>query len=226
MDTITGGWTKFRVVTDEDIEIFKEATKGLVGVTYEALIVSTQIVAGTNYKFICNAATVTLSPVEYLAEVLIFKPLPSANDTTATIISINKLIPDASDEWENSIEQQYFVFTPGSENSQKKTASYYIDYIGFDAENKDERWTATYSNGKFYHYRKGNKEDILIADHLSYRTEDGQTWAMEIKDGKMLVGPNRNSLKPGKMVYKGWDGAIWTAELMRFIDFHPELKNN
>lgn len=98
MDTITGSWTKFRVVTDEDVEIFKEATERLVGVTYEPLIVSTQIVAGTNYKFICNAATVMLSPVEYLAEVLIFKPLPSASDTTATIISINKLIPDASDE--------------------------------------------------------------------------------------------------------------------------------
>ncbi|MGO0881518.1 hypothetical protein ACTPDI_01955 [Clostridioides difficile] len=47
----------------------------LKGVDYEPLIVATQVVAGTNFKFICNATAITNPPKDYLAEIIIFKAL-------------------------------------------------------------------------------------------------------------------------------------------------------
>lgn len=82
-----GGWTKFRPVTEEDFAVFNEALNGLVGVSYEPLIVATQLVNGTNYRFICNATTMTNPPSDYLAEITIFKPL----EGPAVITSIKQL---------------------------------------------------------------------------------------------------------------------------------------
>lgn len=70
-----GGFTKFRVVNDDDLKVFHEALEGFTGSSFEPLIVSTQVVAGTNYKFICNAQMVTNPPIDYTAEIMIFKPL-------------------------------------------------------------------------------------------------------------------------------------------------------
>jgi hypothetical protein len=70
-----GGWTKFRPVTAADQAVFKAATARLVGVQYEPLAVRTQVVAGTNYDFFCNAKVVAPGSDWYQAMVLIFKPL-------------------------------------------------------------------------------------------------------------------------------------------------------
>lgn len=53
-----GGYSPFRALTAEDTAIFQSATNSLVGVTYEPLLVSTQIVNGTNYLFIALATVV------------------------------------------------------------------------------------------------------------------------------------------------------------------------
>ncbi len=84
-----GGFTKFRPVEEDDLKVFQEAKGGLTGVDYEPLIVATQIVAGTNYKFICNAEAVVLNPHPYLAEVSIFQPLPSEKETKPIITDIH-----------------------------------------------------------------------------------------------------------------------------------------
>jgi hypothetical protein len=52
---------------------------------------------------------------------------------------------------------------------------------------------------------------------------DGKLNRMEIKNGKILVGPAGGPVKEGKMVYKGWDGKQWMVDLIRFIDLHHEL---
>lgn len=83
---ITGGYTKFRPLNEEEQAIFDEATKGIVGVDYEPLLVATQVVAGTNYKYICNACLVSPEPICYGAEVIIFKPLPGQGDPVITSI--------------------------------------------------------------------------------------------------------------------------------------------
>lgn len=84
-----GGFSEFKQVTEEELAIFKEATEGLLGVSYEPLIVAKQIVAGTNYKFICNATAITLHPQPYLAALTIFKPLPDAGDQRAILSDIH-----------------------------------------------------------------------------------------------------------------------------------------
>lgn len=85
----TGSYTEMRAVTAADKAVFDEAMKELVGVTYTPDSVATQIVNGTNYKFICKAVTVTREPSTYRAEVIIYKPLK--NDESPVITSIRKI---------------------------------------------------------------------------------------------------------------------------------------
>ena len=71
---LVGEWAKFRQITDEEQELLNKALNGLVGVVYEPFAVSTQIVSGMNYKFLCNATTITNPPRDFLAEVIIYQP--------------------------------------------------------------------------------------------------------------------------------------------------------
>jgi hypothetical protein len=57
--TIPGGWTPFRELTTADEKVFKEATQQLLGVKYTPLSVSTQVVEGTNYRFLCDGKVVS-----------------------------------------------------------------------------------------------------------------------------------------------------------------------
>ncbi|WP_236848218.1 hypothetical protein [Chlorobaculum limnaeum] len=71
----TGGWSKFDALSSTDRAVFKETMAGLAGVGYEPLVVRKQVVAGTNYEFICNARVVYPGTDWYPAMVLIYKPL-------------------------------------------------------------------------------------------------------------------------------------------------------
>jgi hypothetical protein len=117
------------------------------------------------------------------------------------------------------MSQQYFVFTPNPEGSQMKTMSYCIDYM-----NNGARWTATFTNGTFYHYRNGDKNQMHTDDHLDYDTPGGALLRLEIRGDKMYTGKPGSQLSAGPIEYKGWDGATWKADLVRMIDFHPDLK--
>ena len=46
-----------------------------------------QVVAGTNYRFVCKAKTVTPNPETYRAEVIVFKPLPGQGEAKITKIT-------------------------------------------------------------------------------------------------------------------------------------------
>jgi len=54
---LSGGWSDEKKLTDDDIAIFEKAVKGT---EYESLtptaLLGTQVVAGTNYKFLCTDA--------------------------------------------------------------------------------------------------------------------------------------------------------------------------
>jgi hypothetical protein len=71
---LVGGWSPYHNLTAEDKLVFDEALKGFVGVKYTPTAVSTQIVAGTNYRFKCTAQ-IPPSEVVWEAIVEIFKPL-------------------------------------------------------------------------------------------------------------------------------------------------------
>jgi len=85
-ETIVGGWTAYHALTVEDEKVFKEALNGFVGVTYSPQSVSTQVVAGTNYRFKCTAS-IPPSDVEWEAIVEIYAPLTGKPH----IISITRL---------------------------------------------------------------------------------------------------------------------------------------
>ncbi|MEA9413020.1 hypothetical protein [Flavobacterium sp. PL02] len=73
-ETLLGGWTLYHTPTPEDLQIFRKAMNGLLGVKYNPTAVSTQVVAGTNYRFKCNAIVVS-SGLPYEALVEIYDPL-------------------------------------------------------------------------------------------------------------------------------------------------------
>lgn len=73
-EVFVGGWSPYHNLTKEDKLVFDEAFKGFVGVKYTPITVSTQIVAGTNYRFKCTAQ-IPPSDVIWEAIVEIFKPL-------------------------------------------------------------------------------------------------------------------------------------------------------
>lgn len=85
-----GAYTAMRAVTAEDKALFDDALEGLVGVTYTPDSVATQVVDGTNYKFLCQAVTATREPLAYRAEVVIYKSLPRSSQK-AMVTSIVRL---------------------------------------------------------------------------------------------------------------------------------------
>lgn len=73
------------IVSAEEKALFEKAMRALIGVRYEPLIVATQVAAGTNYRYICNAS-IPGRDDEYVAAVTIFKPLPGQGEPAPTHI--------------------------------------------------------------------------------------------------------------------------------------------
>lgn len=71
---LCGGWTSYHDISTDESRVFDEALKGFVGVIYRPTSVSTQIVAGVNYRFKCMASQ---PPTEVIWEAIveIYKPL-------------------------------------------------------------------------------------------------------------------------------------------------------
>ena len=64
-----GGWSvstaRYSFLTSGQEKIFNKAVKGLTGVTYKPVaLLAKQVVAGTNYVFLCQGTTVTAKPVK------------------------------------------------------------------------------------------------------------------------------------------------------------------
>lgn len=83
---MTGGYTQQRPLDAEELELFEKVTEKLLGVTYTPESVATQVVAGTNYRFLCTATTVTREPQTYKAEITVFCPLPGRGEPKITAI--------------------------------------------------------------------------------------------------------------------------------------------
>lgn len=85
-----GAYGCFHVVTEEEKAIFNEAND-MVGVYYEPLLAATQVVAGSNYRFICNAKVAALHADYYLAQVTVFVPLSGGKMEKPVITDIKRL---------------------------------------------------------------------------------------------------------------------------------------
>lgn len=83
---VVGGWSQYHSLSAEDKEVFDEAMKGFVGVKYTPETVSTQVVAGMNYRFKCDAS-MPPSDATWEAVVEIYNPL----DGAPHIVGITKI---------------------------------------------------------------------------------------------------------------------------------------
>ena len=83
---LSGGWSEPRPLTMQDRKIFAETMGGMVGATYTPHLVSTQVVNGTNYAFLCGMRTATYPADVGFAVVTAHKPL----NGTAQLTDIKK----------------------------------------------------------------------------------------------------------------------------------------
>ena len=75
-NTLAGGFTPFTgEISTSAQESFNKAFQGFVGIGYSAVAVSSQVVAGTNYKFFCNTSLVTPNLIPGIAIVSIYVSL-------------------------------------------------------------------------------------------------------------------------------------------------------
>ncbi|HNW97673.1 MAG TPA: hypothetical protein PKK00_04580 [Bacteroidales bacterium] len=87
---LVGAWSIYTSKIDEQAQqAFKEATHGLVGVSYSPVAVSQQVVAGMNYRFFCNTKLITPIYLNGAAIVSVYKPLKGeAHITSITPIHL------------------------------------------------------------------------------------------------------------------------------------------
>jgi hypothetical protein len=76
-----GGYTTFHCVTKDELALFNEVKMPL-GVDYQPVACATQVVAGENYKFFCNAKVVAPDTPNEIAMVTIFRPLNGMPELT------------------------------------------------------------------------------------------------------------------------------------------------
>ena len=85
-EMLMGGFSKQRPLTAEDSAAFAEGTKDYAYLGLKPLSVSTQVVAGMNYLFVCEMKAFGGPAVQ--TNVKIFKPLPGRGETQ--LISVEK----------------------------------------------------------------------------------------------------------------------------------------
>ena len=94
---LAGGWseTESPVMTDEAKAAFQKATEGFVGVDYKPVaLLSTQVVAGTNYRILCEATVVYPGAEMHDAVVTVYEDLQG----NASILSISESIASETAE--------------------------------------------------------------------------------------------------------------------------------
>ncbi len=85
---IVGGYSKPRTPTDDEKALFAEAVKGLEGVEYKPMNVATQVVAGTNYRFLCSGREKGRKGKRFDAVIVVYRPLPGQGEPR--VISVER----------------------------------------------------------------------------------------------------------------------------------------
>lgn len=85
----TGGWTfntniKTVSISKDALDAFNKATEEYDGMTFEPVaLLGTQVVAGTNYMFLCKGTTVTATSKTDLKVVIVYKDLNNKSEITS-----------------------------------------------------------------------------------------------------------------------------------------------
>ncbi len=85
-DRVVGGYTDPRRPTTEERELFEAAVASIDDTFYKPLNVATQVVAGTNYRFVCKARENGRRGKRFDAVIVIYKPLPGQGEPRITSI--------------------------------------------------------------------------------------------------------------------------------------------
>ena len=83
-EMLMGGFSEQRPLTAEDSAVFATATKDYAYLSLKPLSVSTQVVAGTNYLFLCTMSGFNRPPTETMVK--IFKPLPGRGEPELIVV--------------------------------------------------------------------------------------------------------------------------------------------
>jgi len=92
-----GGWTNPEPPTDKDMAVFDAAFGKLSGLSYQPLLVATQIVNGTNYAFFCEANAATATPQTGFVMAEAHESLEGI--VTRTNITIYGMVPQSVNAW-------------------------------------------------------------------------------------------------------------------------------
>lgn len=85
-DRVVGGYTDPRRPTTEERALFEAAVASIDDTLYKPLNVATQVVAGTNYRFVCKARENGRRGKRFDAVIVIYKPLPGQGEPRITSI--------------------------------------------------------------------------------------------------------------------------------------------
>ena len=83
-EMLMGGFSEQRPLTAEDSAVFATATKDYGYLQLQPLSVSTQVVAGTNYLFLCTMSGFNRPPTETMVK--IFRPLPGRGEPELIVV--------------------------------------------------------------------------------------------------------------------------------------------
>jgi len=83
---VAGGYSNWNFTISPEADAIFKAAVNLVGVKYTPIAFATQVVAGTNYAFLCKAAVVVPNAPQRAVKLYIFKPLPGQGEPHVTQI--------------------------------------------------------------------------------------------------------------------------------------------
>lgn len=85
-ENLVGAFGEQRDITEEEMEMFRSVTEGDGINVYTPLSVSTQVVAGTNYKFYCRLSDENAENNPSHCWLTIYKPLPGQGEPKVTSV--------------------------------------------------------------------------------------------------------------------------------------------
>ena len=186
-----GGWAEpaSPAVTEEAMQAFTKACEALTGMEYTPVaLLATQVVAGTNYRILCEArATVPDAETAYVIVTVYEDPQGSAEITETEEFSSAALaqIANPREEYGSSVEsleaaEEAVGFTltvPGS-----VTPENYVVISGITLEVDFE--------GGYLRKAKGSDDisgDYNVYDDTVTKTADGKTVTLKGNDGKVML---------------------------------------
>lgn len=87
-ETVVGGYSEAHKLSAEERALFDSVAAEVAGVKYTPINVSTQIVAGVNYRFLCKGKEQERGGKKFYAVIVVYQPLPNAGEPR--IISIER----------------------------------------------------------------------------------------------------------------------------------------